>query len=809
MNKAVIHALHRHQHDANFKVSCMFPGCLYTSQSWPAFKKHVRRTHVGADVGSVVNLESSYAHSQEAEADPDLLDQIDLTNAPDPSAEQETQLTTAQTLLSKFVLSLETRHHMTRKGLGEITGTLEELADLLSLQIQGDVRAALEEDPNINVCDVIAASCKIDAGSLATDRSRHGVFQRHFHYIPPEPVSVRDKESDTDSDKTLGHFVSFEALLQLLCRQNQIWACIKKKAEKRPSCNDQVFRDFADGFVLRHHTLTEANFLQVALFYDDLELQNPLRSNKRHKMAMFYVTLLNIPPFYRSQLQNIFAVAIAPVENVKKEGFMIILQDFLQTMRKLKTTGLLVRQGELLFGDLVAVMCDTPAAAALGGFKESCAFADHFCRTCMASNETYMQHNLESDFQLRTLESYDEQCKVLEKFSLDKRRRQYWSKMYGVNSRSCLCAIPDFDVTESLLQDPMHVVLEGCLPFVLALFLNDVIYERKLFKLSELNAFLLKRPKSRQDRPLAIVPIDPKDLKKKHHVKQKASSMLTLAYILPFFLGRHVDETDEKYENLLTLIRITVICFKPIVDVTTSGVLAHEIADFLTTFSSLYTAQEGKPKMHFLVHLPTQMLKFGPLRHHSTMRSEAKHQFFKDHRWSNFNNLSFSLLKRHQLCLANVLSDSRGQLVSNFLQEATTYNTCHIVRETQVSDLEDSYWFTQQFHLQETDMVAEHRYLRWRGRDYDNTCCILISESESKGPCFLKIDKIYTDALHCYILGFQVKTHDFCVAFNAYRISVEETMHAINLSEVTTNWPLPMHEVDGQVFVVNRYGIST
>jgi len=800
MNKAAIHALKGHRNESRFRVSCMFPLCLYSSRSWPAFRKHVTRKHGFTNIIALTSLQDDQA-VPDYEVDPDLLNDIpqDLTLlATEVSS-------TTDTLMGKFVLSLETQHHMTRKGLADITGTIEELTQQISLQVQRDVKAALDKERDADIYNVIAESCKLDIQHLSQDRSRHMMYQSKYHYIPAEPIYEGSRST------TLGHYVPLEGLLQLLCRQDQIWACVQRKPEKGKATNANVLRDFADGEYLQEHPLTHEDciFLQILLYYDDLELQNPLRSNKRHKMAMFYMTLLNIPPVYRSQLQNIFAVAIAPVQNVKKHGFLLVLADFLHTLKRLRTCGIYITRGEkriLVRGDLVAALCDTPAAAALGGFKESCAFAEHFCRSCMACKETYKSHQHEEDFDLRTEKKYDQQCKTLEDPALQG-RRPYWSKLYGINQRSCLCAVPGFNVTESLLQDPMHVILEGSLPYVLALFLKDAIYGRRLFTLSQFNAFLMQRSNFPQDRKNVIVPIEPKDIKKEH-IKQKASSMLLMAYTIPFFFGQYLEEGDEPYSNLLCLIRITCICFKPITDVTCAGVLSQEIADFLHSFRQIYSVEKVKPKMHFMVHFPRQMQRFGPLRHHSTMRAEAKHQSFKDHRWMNFNNVALSLLKRHQLCLANALSDSRGCISANFLQENRSMSA---VRQVKVLDLDISLRdeLKEIFHLQDEDVLQEHNSLQWRGRLYDRDSCVLISECLTAGPLFGKIHKLYTQGNMCYVWGVEVETVDFSVPFNAYKILAKDTHKCIDLAALPVNWPLPLHEVQNDMYVVNRYGVLT
>lgn len=52
--------------------------------------------------------------------------------------------------------------------------------------------------------------------------------------------------------------------------------------------------------------------------------------------------------------------------------------------------------------------------------------------------------------------------------------------------------------------------------------------------------------------------------------------------------------------------------------------------------------------MHYLTHFPYQMLNYGPLRHHSCFRFEAKHSLFKSFNYKNFKNLPYSIIERHQ-----------------------------------------------------------------------------------------------------------------------------------------------------------------
>ncbi|KAG0439852.1 hypothetical protein HPB47_016507 [Ixodes persulcatus] len=72
---------------------------------------------------------------------------------------------------------------------------------------------------------------------------------------------------------------------------------------------------------------------------------------------------------------------------------------------------------------------------------------------------------------------------------------------------------------------------------------------------------------------------------------------------------------------------------------------------FLRVFSELYDAASVPPKLHYLVHYPRIIERYGPLQQYWCMRFEVKHQYFKSMALENKNfvNIGKSLSTRHQL----------------------------------------------------------------------------------------------------------------------------------------------------------------
>ena len=195
--------------------------------------------------------------------------------------------------------------------------------------------------------------------------------------VTPEKTLLGSKYVDCNGRqrklvKKFGYFIPLLKLLETLIKIPQIQRFIQ---EDHMSTSENM-KDVCDGHYIKSHELKQERdiFIQLIMSYDDLELQNLLRSNKTHKLGMFYFTLLNIPPQYRSQLHNIFLLAVAKTKDLKQFGLEQLLHDFISSVKLLRDEGIfMIIDGErkCVKGDLIFAVCDTPAAAFLGGFKES------------------------------------------------------------------------------------------------------------------------------------------------------------------------------------------------------------------------------------------------------------------------------------------------------------------------------------------------------------------------------------------------------------------------------------------------------
>ena len=95
---------------------------------------------------------------------------------------------------------------------------------------------------------------------------------------------------------------------------------------------------------------------------------------------------------------------------------------------------------------------------------------------------------------MRTKEEHTKQCEYIERPGITSSERCHYSKVYGINRSSVLLELPDFDITQQLPQDIMHVLLEGIFPLHVEQLFDYIINVASLLSLDQINSRLLAFP---------------------------------------------------------------------------------------------------------------------------------------------------------------------------------------------------------------------------------------------------------------------------------------------------------------------------
>lgn len=327
-----------------------------------------------------------------------------------------------------------------------------------------------------------------------------------------------------------------------------------------------------------------------------------------------------------------------------------------------------------LRGAVLAFLADTPASNVGAGFKESAGGARKKCRHCDATYETMQNCFSEEEFTLRCKQDHKQQLQRLEK-APNKFLREYYSKLFGINERSHLEEAPFFDVCEQFPQDIMHVFLEGVLAYEFKYLLRHYIEEESTLNLHDLNQEIQTFSYGYshiKDKPCIIKATD-LDRQSSSNLGQGAANMWLLAQVLPIILRKFVTTDSQHWECFSSLLEIMGIAFSTHISLETIVYLKSAIKNHLLLFKNVFPEAPIIPKQHFLMHIPSQILKFGPLIRSWCMRFEGKHAYFKDlaKKIKNFKNIPYSLAQKNQkvVCTEHMTVDGKGEVSPLFGHE--------------------------------------------------------------------------------------------------------------------------------------------
>jgi hypothetical protein len=350
--------------------------------------------------------------------------------------------------------------------------------------------------------------------------------------------------------------------------------------------------------------------LQIILYYDELEVCNPLGSRrKKHKLGAFYFNIGNISPKYRSTIGSIKLLALVKSSLISNFGIDQMIRPFINDIKSLESdngvTFNINGQNRNFHGTVSVVSADNPASQAIGGFKEG-AMAFRKCRFCLATDNDIQTKFNEASFELRNIEDHRRQCEMIETIP---DLTSHYSLIFGINRRSPLTDLRGFDICSGLIPDIMHDILEGVLPLEMKLLLKHFVCEKKLLTLSTIdwNFQVLNLGFTDSDKPSLLSGILLNS--SESTLRQHAMQMWTLGRFLPLAIGHLVDENDEYWLNFLRLLDIMDILFAKKVPRNLIGYLESLISDHHHGFKIIYPNNSITPKMHNMIHMPRLILK--------------------------------------------------------------------------------------------------------------------------------------------------------------------------------------------------------
>ena len=333
----------------------------------------------------------------------------------------------------------------------------------------------------------------------------------------------------------------------------------------------------------------------------------------------FYYYVGNIGTRNLSSLRNISLLPVIEAKKLKKHGYQKVLDPLIADVKSLETDGIVIydihnEKDCQVFGTIATVSADNLGAHDLGGFRK-CFSSGRICRYCMCLYDELKHKYKESDFVLRTPSNY---AKHLEGIQVD----SSLSSVYGIASDCPLNQLSEFSAVNCFPPDLMHDCYEGIIPNFMQFLFRSLADGRLIRDINaRINEFqfgvtdVKNKPK-------------PDVVFYQGQISVSASESWCLFRLLPFIIGDVVAEDNYAWKMYMLLADIFDIIMAPEQEVNDISYLQMLIPEFLSSFAA-HSPDLFKPKFHFLVHYPTLMKKFGPLRHLWCMRFESFHRKIK------------------------------------------------------------------------------------------------------------------------------------------------------------------------------------
>lgn len=615
-----------------------------------------------------------------------------------------------------------------------------------------------------------------------------------LEYIAPVQVPL----DQTEQHGAHFQYIPLQALLRKIVQNEDVWAMLNQ--EEAPKHQD-IMEDYTDGDQFKSSHLTSLSSLRLHFYIDEFEIVNPLGSKKgKHKLTAVYFKLGNIDKKYTSKLENIYLSSLIRHRFIEEDltNYNNLFQPLIEEVRHLETEGVTLScngESRRFYGTIVTISADNLSAHSLIGLKRNFSHG-RICRFCMATKDNIAVKFREEDFTLRDSANYKYHLQaVCENPDL--------GNVYGVLRECCFSSLnyaPSL-ITHLFPPDVMHDVLEGVIPKVLRLTLYQLIQDKQI-TLAQLNFEIENFSYSVNDKSSKPQTLTERMLRT--HLSGKASETWTLFRLLPLMVGSYVP--PNKYWNCYILLREVVdVIMAPVVRRSWIPYLEEKISEFLSTFQKIFP--DGvTPKMHFLVHYPSLLLKYGPLVNLSCMRFEAKHQYFKKVSTvvCNFKNITKTLARRHQLrqCWEQAEKKSIGYEVCN--ASGSSEVPSNTLPSLVLATLE-----TKVGKRLSNEVLQKTNSITVNNTNYKTGECKVIDTVHTEEiPIFFKIMAIYGYIGLWYMFGKILTPLKFDSHLHAYKVT-EASWCALEVGDELAYHGLDSYkDLEGNVFIPLRHTIT-
>ena len=547
-----------------------------------------------------------------------------------------------------FVLfsCIKTSHQISERALEHIINLFNNFYEKLIVYIQSKVVEMCFRNTLCNEVIEFFKYCRIIQKPFDFINSKYKQFElikKSGKFVAPESVSLgtrldtslKNKQSVLKHKDVSFEYISIIDTLKTILSNEEI-----KKA------NEEFELEQDSSYFANHPIFKHKKNLRIILYFDELELMNPIGDVATiYEAGMFYFTLGNLTQRHNSALNNIYLTAIALMDDLKTYGSETLMRKIINEIKILESEGFAIDNKHYL-GTIAQHCGDNKGLHMIFGLKMGFR-GDNICHICNASSKEFSKCGSESSFLKITKEMYAENI----------------SK--GVYSACLLNESEFYHTTENYAFDITHDLWEGVVPLELKLIINGLIDENH-FEIKFLNARIASFNYSSIDaanKPNLIIINADKSLK----MKNKAAKFSCLFRLLAFIIGDKVPENNKFWDLYLVLSQIIDIIYSRKISEIQSEQLDWLVQEHHCKYLTLFPNETLKKKHHNMIHYGTAIRKLGSLLDYATLRFEGKHSYFKTSHKISHNNINVpkTIAKSHQIysCL-NLLNSNQLSKIS-------------------------------------------------------------------------------------------------------------------------------------------------
>ncbi|XP_043469644.1 uncharacterized protein LOC122504689 [Leptopilina heterotoma] len=709
-------------------------------------------------------------------------------------------------IIGEYLLYLRSSTRATNEDVTNILRKMEVVVKWYLSRHLNNIRNILGETHNINLneyIDIDEIINNIDCSQgLNSIHNQNKYFEEKFKVVLPDRIRLGEKFVPYGSSSIYGNqplkIKKDEFIHVPISKVLTAWLGNGSFGNIlfNPRRNEnQAIETYMDGSYFQNHSykLQKPNCKFIKLYFDEVDMCDAVgsKSSSTNKLGMFYWMDDDISSENKSQLKFINLAGVVSNPHINVYGMNAILQHIINDLKQIQN-GIRLSNGDVIYGTLSVLIGDNLGVHQCCGFRESFS-ALHPCRICKANMTQIKTMCSEDATILRTAEEHERRVQEIEA-AVGEQQKAALRTLYGINRRSVLNEIENFDVTQSTPPDLTHDDLLGICIITTRLFLKEVCCTLELITLHDLNQRIANYDYGYTEKSAKPSPItETQLLDASKGFKQTASQMLQLVTMLPLIVSDRVVQGWSPLENYLKMLEIILISHADKIPISILGYLESCISEYLETFQTCYN-RDLIPKQHFLVHRIRAILKFGPLQNYSTMRAEAKHQYFKRiaQCMRTYKNLPLTLANKHQLNQAYVMN---GILDRDLSVGPTKW--------VSILALPFSAMFPDVRRLQIANWV------KINGIKYVSTKCFLaVRYSDQNIPEFAALHAIIWRNNSALFVCRTVTTMEHNVNLMAYEIRINEDYICLSINDLLTVDVFHAHRWNNSQYIILKKALG-